>query len=222
MARSVHEIPVRQRALTAFFKTYPEVRRGRSESRRARGRRGGCRACVPSGSRGGESGRSRRRYVRRSTRACPAAGCSRCHGGPCPARNLGHTARSAPMSAAGSVGSPSFRTSASPRAIVLSPIWKACSKPAHGASAQHRRRWSGDVIWTTEGFERLWIATGPPPMRTTSRGSTRFTERTRCSNIRNRASASAGGGRFSRLAPRSRTGNASQCGGYRRGRSLGH
>src|SRR5439155_7702285 len=71
----------------------------------------------------------------------------------------------------------------------------------------------GDLIWKTERFERLWIATGPPPMRTTSRGSTRFTERTRCSNIRNRASASAGGGRFSRLAPRSRTGNASQCGG---------
>ncbi len=38
---------------------------------------------------------------------------------------------------------------------------------------------SGDLIWKTERFERLWIATGPPPMRTTSRGSTRFTERMR-------------------------------------------
>jgi hypothetical protein len=28
----------------------------------------------------------------------------------------------------------------------------------------------GDLIWKTERFERLWIATGPPPMRTTSRG----------------------------------------------------
>ena len=27
----------------------------------------------------------------------------------------------------------------------------------------------GDLIWKTERFERLWIATGPPPMRTTSR-----------------------------------------------------
>ena len=36
---------------------------------------------------------------------------------------------------------------------------------------------------------------------------------TRYSNIRNRASASAGGGRFSRLAPRSRTGSASRYGG---------
>ena len=62
-------------------------------------------------------------------------------------------------------------------------------------------------------FKRLWIATGPPPMRTTSRRSTTFTMRTRCSNILNRASASAGGRRFSRLAPRSRTGNASRCGG---------
>src|ERR1700746_728576 len=51
----------------------------------------------------------------------------------------------------------------------------------------------GDLIWETERFERLWIATGPPPMRTTSRTSTRFTVRTRCSNIPNRASASAGG-----------------------------
>jgi len=34
----------------------------------------------------------------------------------------------------------------------------------------------GDLIWKTERFERLWIATGPPPMRTTSRASTRFTE----------------------------------------------
>jgi len=32
--------------------------------------------------------------------------------------------------------------------------------------------------------------------------------------IRNRASASAAGAKFKRLAPRSRTGNASQCGGY--------
>jgi hypothetical protein len=58
-----------------------------------------------------------------------------------------------------------------------------------------------DSIWKTERFGRLWIATGPPPTRTTSRGSTRFTERTRCSNILNRASAFAGGGRFSRLGP---------------------
>jgi hypothetical protein len=43
--------------------------------------------------------------------------------------------------------------------------------------------------------------------------SARFAERTRCSNIRNPASASAGGGRFGRPAPRSRTVNASQCGG---------
>src|SRR5258708_1333299 len=71
----------------------------------------------------------------------------------------------------------------------------------------------GDLIWKTERFEWLWIATGPPPMRTISRGSTRFTERTRCSNILNRANAFAGGGRFSRLGPRSRTGNASRCGG---------
>ena len=54
----------------------------------------------------------------------------------------------------------------------------------------------GGLIWKTERFERLWIATGPPPMRTTSRGSTRFTERTRCSNILSQASASAGGKRF--------------------------
>ena len=32
-------------------------------------------------------------------------------------------------------------------------------------------------------------------------------------DTRNRASAFAGGGRFSHLGPRSRTGNASQCGG---------
>ena len=51
----------------------------------------------------------------------------------------------------------------------------------------------GDLIWKTDKFERLWIAIGPPPMRTTSRGSTTFTVRTRCSNILNRASASAGG-----------------------------
>src|SRR3954451_17831126 len=70
----------------------------------------------------------------------------------------------------------------------------------------------GDWVWTTERFERLWIAIGPPPMRTTSRRSTTFIERTRCSNIRSRANASAGGGRFSRLAPLSRTENASPCG----------
>jgi len=51
----------------------------------------------------------------------------------------------------------------------------------------------GDLIWKTERFERLWIATGPPPMRTTSRGSIRFAERTRCSDIRNPARASACG-----------------------------
>ena len=43
----------------------------------------------------------------------------------------------------------------------------------------------GDLTWKTERFERLWIATGPLPMRTTSRVSTRFTarftSRTRCS-----------------------------------------
>jgi hypothetical protein len=58
----------------------------------------------------------------------------------------------------------------------------------------------GDLTWKTERSERLWIATGPPLMQTTSRRNTRFTKRTRCSNIRNRTSASAGGGRFSRLA----------------------
>src|SRR5690242_15519246 len=71
----------------------------------------------------------------------------------------------------------------------------------------------GDLIWKTERSERLWIATGPPQMPTTSTGSTRFTERTRCSNIRNRASAFEEGKRSSSLAPRSRTGNASPCGG---------
>ena len=61
--------------------------------------------------------------------------------------------------------------------------------------------------------ERPWIATGLPPTPMTSRRSTRFTERMRCSSIRNRASGSAAGATFSRLAPRSRTGNASRCGG---------
>ena len=48
----------------------------------------------------------------------------------------------------------------------------------------------GDFIWETEEFEQLWITTGQPPMRTTSRRSTAFTERTRSSNNRNRASTS--------------------------------
>src|SRR5947209_6949482 len=51
-------------------------------------------------------------------------------------------------------------------------------------------------------------------MRTTSRRSTRFTERMRCSSTRSRASASAAGGTFRRLALLSRTERASQCGGY--------
>src|SRR5689334_3296601 len=29
-------------------------------------------------------------------------------------------------------------------------------------TAQHRRRWSGRLIWTPGRFERLWIATGLP------------------------------------------------------------
>jgi hypothetical protein len=35
----------------------------------------------------------------------------------------------------------------------------------------------GDLLWETERFERLWIATGLPPTRTTSGWSTTFTER---------------------------------------------
>jgi hypothetical protein len=49
------------------------------------------------------------------------------------------------------------------------------------------------------------------------RRSTRFIARMRWSNTRNRASASAAGATFKRLAPRSRTGNASRCGGYSAG-----
>jgi hypothetical protein len=41
------------------------------------------------------------------------------------------------------------------------------------------------LIWKTERFERPWIAAGLPPMQTTSRRSTTFIERMRCSNIRN-------------------------------------
>src|SRR5271163_4485315 len=47
----------------------------------------------------------------------------------------------------------------------------ACSSPAHGMIAQHRRDGQGDLIWKTKRFERRWIATGLPPMRTTSRGA---------------------------------------------------
>src|SRR5215472_5617648 len=65
------------------------------------------------------------------------------------------------------------------------------------AGAQYKgstqRRASGDLIWKTERFELLWIDTGLPRTRATSRPSTRFTERTQCSNIRNPASVSAAG-----------------------------
>src|SRR5271163_4485314 len=73
--------------------------------------------------------------------------------------------------------------------------------------------WSGRLDLEDQeiraALDRHWAASDANDFE----GSTRFTERTRCSNIRNRASVSAGGGTFSRLAPRSRTGNASQCGG---------
>ena len=50
----------------------------------------------------------------------------------------------------------------------------------------------GRLRWKTARFERLSIATGPPPTRTTSRRSIGFTERTQCSSIRNRGSAIRG------------------------------
>ena len=58
-------------------------------------------------------------------------------------------------------------------------------------------------------LDRHWAASDANDLR----GSTASTKRTRFSNIRNQASASAGGRRFSHLAPRSRTENASPCGG---------
>ena len=50
-------------------------------------------------------------------------------------------------------------------------------------------------------FERRSIATGRPRTQMTSMLSTTYTERMRCSNILNRASAFAGGATFSHLGP---------------------
>jgi NADH-quinone oxidoreductase subunit J len=99
-----------------------------------------------------------------------------------------------------------------------------------GAAALSNTRALGDILCTRYVFafqaiidaigprarrsERPWIATGPPPTPTTSRRSTRFTERMRCSSTRNRASASAAGATFRRLALFSRAESVLQCGGY--------
>ena len=99
-----------------------------------------------------------------------------------------------------------------------------------GAAALSNTRALGDILCTRYVFafqaiidaigprarrsERPWIATGPPPTPTTSRRSTRFTERMRCSSTRSRASASAAGATFRRLALFSRAESVLQCGGY--------
>ena len=65
----------------------------------------------------------------------------------------------------------------------------------------------------TTTAERPWIAAGPAPTPTTTRLSTRFIERMRCSSTRNRASAHAASATFKPLALLSRTETISQCGG---------
>ena len=85
---------------------------------------------------------------------------------------------------------------------------------------RYRQAARGYIRWKTGRSERLWIFTGPPPTRTTSKRSTKFTETTRSSNIRSRASAFVGEPTFRRLAKPNQTGKASA--DTRRGRSLGH
>ena len=65
----------------------------------------------------------------------------------------------------------------------------------------------------TTTAERPWIAAGPAPTPTTTRLSTRFIERMRCSSTPNRASAYAASATFKPLALLSRTESISQCGG---------
>ena len=69
-------------------------------------------------------------------------------------------------------------------------------------------------------FERLSIVTGLRLTQTSLRRSTTFTERTPCSTIRNRASASAGGATFSRPAPPSEPKTLHSAADHRRGQPM--
>ena len=74
-----------------------------------------------------------------------------------------------------------------------------------------RRPGTGVAAWMRPRFERHSIAIGPLRMQVTSRLSTTYTERTRCSSTRNRASASEAGKTSRPLARHSRTASGSRC-----------
>jgi hypothetical protein len=92
------------------------------------------------------------------------------------------------------------------------------------AQADTRATTDARIVWPTrldrEG--QHWAASNDAASEMTSMPSTTYTERTRCSSTRNRASGSGAGTTSRPLASHSRTRNASGAPHRRHGRSLGH